>query len=406
MVVVLVATLAAVPSLSRAQSGAAAAPSTPAGPQAQSDAEKARLEAEIAKELGTSPAPSAPAAPAGTAQAPAAGTTGGNPLARLLLMPDLSAIGSFAAAWDGYDVEALSPRPGPYGQEDRPTFLFQEVELGLRAVVDPYVRADVFVAFTPEGAEVEEAYATTLSLPAGLQLRAGKFFTPFGRFNQSHPHAWRFVDAPLAQHRLLAEESLSGPGVALAWLAPVPWFAELHLAAQDTQPTEEDAAELTGAARLLQYASLGEATTVGLGFSGALRAEPGGGHRDLGGADLMVKYRPIAGRGYVTLESEVYLRRFRGLAEGNGTEHGWWAEGSWRPNAWWGAGLRYEEAPAAGEGEAGTERRAGVVGSWFASEFMRLRLQVSQDWLPGGEGGVEGLLGFEFIMGAHGAHPF
>ena len=175
--------------------------------------------------------------------APTQASTGGNPLARLLLLPDISAIGSGALAYDSYDVEARSPREDLHGQAGKPTFLFDELELGLQAVVDPYVRADVFLSFDEHGAGIEEAYVTTLSLPASLQVRAGRFFTPFGRLNGQHGHTWDFVDAPLARSRLLAGDALGGPGVDLAWLAPLPWFAELRLAAQNTEAAQSDAQE-------------------------------------------------------------------------------------------------------------------------------------------------------------------
>jgi len=43
---------------------------------------------------------------------------------------------------------------------------------------------------------------------------------------------------------------------------------------------------------------------------------------------------------------------------------------------------------------------------WYPSEFSRIALETSWDWLPGGNGGFEGILHFEFGIGAHGAHPF
>jgi hypothetical protein len=47
-----------------------------------------------------------------------------------------------------------------------------------------------------------------------------------------------------------------------------------------------------------------------------------------------------------------------------------------------------------------------VVGNWYPSEFSRLALQVSRDQRPGGAVGWESILHLEFVMGAHGAHPF
>jgi hypothetical protein len=406
----------------------------PQPPEQQDAAARKRLEADIAKELGQGGATATPAAPRGQPAAAAAapqGSTGGNPMARLLLLPDISAIGSFAGALDSYDVERLSPREGPFGPKDKPTPLFQELELGLQSVIDPYARADLFISFSPgEGAAVEEAYLTSLNLPAGFQLRAGQLFSPFGRLNPQHPHVWDFVDAPLARGRLLADEVLSGPGVDVAWLAPLPWFAELHVAGQGTSPapSDEDPGErLTGIVRLLQYFSIGDATTVGVGFSAARRSEATGAFRDVGAADLYLRWRPLRSRSYVTLQGEVFARKFRGdglsdalkaampvLAANveRGTDTGGYAQLFVRQGAYFGYGVRYDEAPVAAaaveEAEAapGTERRFGALATWFPSEFQRLRLQVSYDRRPGGQDGVEALLSLEFGIGSHGAHPF
>ncbi|WP_242392852.1 hypothetical protein [Anaeromyxobacter oryzisoli] len=395
---------------------------SPSAQPPPSDEQQRKLEEEIRKELGAAPGAPQPApAPPGTSpeasgaapapQAPqgAQGAQGGNPYARLLLMPDISAIGSVGAAFDSYDVETRSPRPELFGPKNQPKFFFQELELGLQAVVDPYVRADAFVSFTPAGADVEEAYATTLSLPAGLQVRAGKFFSPFGRMNQQHPHVWEFVDAPLARTRLLAEETLSGPGVDVAWLAPLPWYAELHLAGQETAPFGEEKGGLTGLARILQYFPLGESTTLGVGVSAARRGEgTPGAFRDLGGADVYLRVRPLQTRAYLALQGEVYLRKLRGVPGADSTtRNGWWAQAFWRRDAWWGYGLRYEEAPGAALDLAGgTERRTSAVLAWLPSEFQRIRLQAGYDRAPGGRDGFEALLHLEFGIGAHGAHPF
>lgn len=387
-------------------------------PEQQDAAAKKKLEEEIAKELGQGGSKSAGAAQgqpsaAGQGQpAPGAqGGTGANPMARLLLLPDISAIGSFAGAYDNYDVESRSPREGLFGPEDKPTALFEELELGIQAVVDPYARADVFISFTPDGVDVEEAYLTTLSLPAGLQLRAGKFFSPFGRQNQQHPHIWDFVDAPLARDRLVATEVLSGPGLDVAWLAPLPWFTELHLAGQSTAPTAEDTTERpTAIARLLQYFSFGEATTLGLGLSAARRDESGrasGAFRDLGAVDVYLRWRPPQTRSYVALQGEWFARKFRNVeADDTATQTGWYTQLFWRYDAYFGYGVRYDRAPAAGVAAPGTEQRVGALASWFPSEFQRIRLELSYDRAPNGSGGIEALLGLEFGIGAHGAHPF
>ncbi len=390
-----------------------AAATDPAPTSAPADPERQKLEAQIARELGSSAA----APIAATPTPPPAGQGGAAPWARLLIMPDISAIGSFAAVQDSYDVGSFSPREGAQGPAGKPTFLFQELELGLRAVIDPYFRADLFISFTPDGASVEEAYLTTLALPGGLQVKAGLLYAPFGRLNLLHPHTWEFVDPPLARGRLLATETLGGPGVDLLWLTPVPWFAELQLAAQTTDPYDGGEGRLTGTAKLQQFFSLAEPLTLGVGLSAARRDEGAGAWRDLANLDLLLKYRPVSGRAYLTLQGELYARKFRGNApaaigadaafQGDGAGGtGGYAQLVWRQNAWLGYGARYDRAPAAGDSAPGTEQRWSAVGNWYPSEFSRLALQVAYDQRPGGASGWESILRLEFIMGAHGAHPF
>jgi hypothetical protein len=418
VVATLVAALLSMPSAAAAAEAQPAQPASsqpaaqPQTPEEKDAAARKKLEEDIAKELGQGgaktagqgqpqgqPAPGSQGQPAG-----AQGGTGGNPMARLLLLPDVSAIGSFSGAYDTYDVAARSPREGPFGPKDRPTPRFEELELGLQSVVDPYARADIFISFTPAGVDVEEAYLTTLDLPAGLQLKAGKFFSPFGRQNQQHPHVQDFVDAPLARGRLVAAEVLSGPGLDVAWLVPLPWFTELQLAAQNTAPDPGDEERLTGIARLLQYLPLTEGTTLGVGLSGARRSEATGAFRDLGAVDVYLRARPPTGRSYAALEAEIYTRRFRNVAGDSGT--GGFAQLFFRRNAYYGYGIRYDRAPAAAGVAPGSEERFGAVGIWYPSEFQRIRLQLSYDRAPDGRDGLEALLALEFGIGAHGAHPF
>ncbi|HEX7489416.1 MAG TPA: hypothetical protein VF341_10945, partial [Anaeromyxobacteraceae bacterium] len=133
-----------------AQGDLAAEP--PGPPSPGQAAEQKRLEEEIAKELGaapggnaTAPAPGAARPASGAAPAaeavPAAGAppaTGGNPYARILMLPDISAIGDFAGTYHNLDVGGLSPRSGLYGPPHELTPHFQELELGLQSVIDPY----------------------------------------------------------------------------------------------------------------------------------------------------------------------------------------------------------------------------------------------------------------------------
>ncbi|MBA3649836.1 MAG: hypothetical protein H0W62_15055 [Chitinophagales bacterium] len=127
--------------------------------------------------------------------------------------PDISVIGDFQGSYNSIAEKNFD-------------FYLNETEISLQSVVDPYVRADFFLSFgrDPEthkyGVDVEEGYLTSLSLPAHLQLKAGKFREALGRINPAHPHALPFIDLPDAFVNYFGEEGLNDEGASLSWLLP------------------------------------------------------------------------------------------------------------------------------------------------------------------------------------------
>lgn len=342
---------------------------------------------------GTAPVPAAP-----PGQAAAEGNGQGR-AARPPALPDIAVIGDLVGVYDGRDAAAESMRDpwlvSPAG-EVKP--LLREVEVALRAALDPSARADVFLSFGPAGADVEEAFLTTQGLPARLQLRAGKLRSPFGRQNPLHRHAWDFADAPLVLSRLLGPNGLSGAGADLAWLAPLPWLAELHVAWQEVRAPFETTGRSAGLARLRQGFELAEGTTLGLGLSGAADLARMGGARVLSGADAALELRsPRAGT--VTLQAEAVARNLG--AAGGGDEWGLYGQAVWRPGPRWLAGVRYDDSAASG---GGRERRWSVLAGFLPSAYQRLRAQVAWDRLPGGRTGLEVVVHLEFAMGSLGEH--
>jgi hypothetical protein len=69
-------------------------------------------------------------------------------------------------------------------------------------------------------------------------------------------------------------------------------------------------------------------------------------------------------------------------------------------------GARYDNAPAPQAYAGGTQVTWAALGSFSTSEFFRVRLQPALVLLPEAQTGFQGLLTFEFTMGAHAAHPF
>ena len=69
----------------------------------------------------------------------------------------------------------------------------------------------------------EETYGV-YNLPEGFQLKAGKFFSAFGRDNEKHLHSLAFTNKPLIYQKCFGEESLGSTGFQLSYLAPTPFY--------------------------------------------------------------------------------------------------------------------------------------------------------------------------------------
>lgn len=126
------------------------------------------------------PSPETPAAlaaaPTGggeqhTGPLPAYGGTGSK-----ALNPDVGMIGNFlgAVGSSGGGSSSIAPIPA---------LTLQESEASFQAIVDPYARADFFLAIGEKGIEVEEGYVTFPTVPGGLLIKAGKMRANFGRLN-------------------------------------------------------------------------------------------------------------------------------------------------------------------------------------------------------------------------------
>ena len=127
-------------------------------------------------------------------------------------MDGLLAVGSSSV-----DNDTLPGLQGGGHNPQRRGFTLQQAEVSLAGVVDPYLTGEAHVVFLEDGVELEEAFIPTTSLPGGLQLKAGHFLAEFGRMNPTHPHAWRWIDEPVINSRLLGLDGTRAPGARLAW---------------------------------------------------------------------------------------------------------------------------------------------------------------------------------------------
>ncbi|MCB9542976.1 MAG: zinc-regulated TonB-dependent outer membrane receptor, partial [Myxococcales bacterium] len=377
------------------------------------------LDAALAADLAAADTADTPAtdAPPAPLPAPIAAPAAGGGLLDISLILDAA-----AAAFDATPAQSGAHDPQDTG------FTLQQLELHAGANVDPYFRLDANLVFAEFGVEVEEAYGTTLALPAGLQLRAGQFLTRFGRHNATHPHAWHFADQPLVNGKFFGGEGSRGLGVELSWLSPLPWYVELVASAThatgeccarsfhggDALPIETPA-DLLYTTAIKQFFALGPALSLAWGLSAQLGPNSTGqGNRtEIYGTDLYLHFRRPTDPDRASLALLVEaLYRTREVPFDRLADHGGQAQLVWTLSPLWATGLRYgyvsglADDPLDPEWQSGRHRASAQL-TYTPSHFSRLRLQYNHD-----RGGplaepVNGVIvALELLVGAHGAHAF
>ena len=136
----------------------------------------AALEAKLATIAGeTAPPPSAaapvPQAAQPTVAVPPGAAGAGGPSGSLPVYGNASA----ASKIFNPDIAVIGNFVGVGGQNDvRPerSLEMREAEASFQAIVDPYARADFFMAFAEEGVDLEEGYVTFPTLPGGCWPRS------------------------------------------------------------------------------------------------------------------------------------------------------------------------------------------------------------------------------------------
>lgn len=348
----------------------------------------------------------------------------GLPGALQSMNPDIALVLDAAGAWFSTD------EPLQLGGHDpqETGFNLQSLELAVGSTVDPFFRFDANLVFSQFGVEVEEAYGTTLALPASLQARAGQFLTRFGRANPTHVHQWHFVDQPLVIGKLMGSEGNRGLGAELSWLAPLPWFLEIVGSA--TNPDGECCArsyfgaddigvrspfDLVGTLALKQFFPVGDDLSLQAGLSAQTGPNPTGNlnRTNIYGVDLYLRYRPLdaSTRWSLSLEVEAMLRTrqvpFEVLTDGGG-----YAQLVWQIDPTWETAARYELVTGVDGDPLDPEwtklrHRGAAQLTYYPSHFSRLRLQTTVDVPTWQEEPVFAVIAaFEVVVGAHGAHAY
>ena len=371
------------------------------------------------------------------------------------LNPDMSAILDADFGWQRRAPQLLSgddPNLHAEGTSHAVGFTAQEVELAFSAIVDPYFKGEIYLTIPNlEGIEVEEAFATTTSLPWNIQIKGGSFRSAFGRQNGQHLHVQDFTRRPLINAAFLGGDGLRGPGVQVSWLAPLPFYltfyAEAFSLTGDPAPLDgpipapvasfgaERARRPTLAAEAKVFFPFGDEWSLYGGFSFASGKSPGvaptadttlgvGRETQLFGADAYLKWKPAnVAQGYTSLafQAEAILRH---LAEGDGIGDAWdggaYAQVVAQFARRWFLGVRGDFIGVPSSSLTARTARGAVSLTWQGSEFARVRAYaelekgnisfgvgsgsqlppLQPDWAP------DVYLQIELSIGAHGAHPF
>ena len=395
----------------------APAPPPAAAPPADAELSPEELE-ELQRALGADQTAQPAAAPA------AASPLGGFGAAIQSMNPDIAVILDFAGAWYSGDGAR-----GAGGHDPAKTgFNLQQLELSLGAAVDPVFRFDANIVFAQFGVELEEAYATTLAIPGGLQFRLGQMLTRFGRINNTHPHGWSFVDQPLVIGKMLGSEGSRGLGGEVSWLTPLPWYVELVASLGEAtgeccarsfyagaDPGFDGVEDLLTTLALKQFFPFDDDWSLFWGISAQLgpNATGNGNRTELYASDLYLRYFPVASQTRASLSLTVEgIFRTRQVPDDVLQDWGGYAQLVWQIDSEWEVGARGEyTSGVAGDpldpGQDGERARYSVQGTFTPSHFSRLRLQGAADvptWIDAPVWSV--VLAAEVVVGAHGSHAF
>ncbi len=390
-----------------------------------------------------------PLAPARTTASQ--GPAGFNPMVSAVLSGGYNGLSKDPNTWA---IPGFLPSGGEVGPGKRGLTL-SESEITLAANVDHLFYGALTMAITPENeTEVEEAYVQTTALPAGLSVKAGRFFAGLGYLNEQHSHAWDFVDAPLVHQAFLGGQ-FKQEGVQARWVLPLERYVELGMELGNGSTFPGNERNRNGAGALLLSAHTGG----DVGLSNSWRAgmswmrtradgreweteDPNGGtdpltnrfsgRSSIWAVDGVWKWAPNGNTKVtnVQLQGEYFRRQERGdvtydatdlTTVGNTTDayrsaqSGWYLQGVWQFMPQWRTGLRFDQLDSGSVNFGGNTalaedsskpRRTSLMFDWSPSEFSRWRLQLSEDRVRPDTVDHQIFLRYQVNLGAHGAHSF
>jgi len=287
----------------------------------------------------------------------------------------------------------------------------KEAELGIAADVDPYLRAEAYIAFAKEDGkgvvEVEEAFGRYSNLGRGMSAKFGKIAAAIGRVQRNHSDQLWWLDYPLVIQDFLGDEGLRAGGASLSYLLPGDTFHEFTLEALDGRDTPlfggSKSTTPTWVGRYRTFFDFGEDASILLGASIA-NGPSGNSDRRAAvyGTDLTYKWHPGAKGKSAQFEAEAYWTK-PGVP-GTGTAFGAFAALTYevRPRLHLTAKYDYSEIPGTSDIHSGLSLGATLKVTEFhhwraewrsiSSNFDKYRSVLT--------------LQFQWAIGAHPAHKY
>ena len=374
----------------------------------QYDQRLAALEQKLAQLTGTpqevqAPIPPPPVPPPEVAPpAEPVATGGGASALSKVFNPDIAVIGNMRGA------------AGHNPIENGPALEMSEAEASFQAIVDPYAKADFFIAVGPEGAELEEGFITFNTLPGHFLLKAGKLRANFGKVNTQHSHTLSWTDRPLVTRNLVGgEEGLADSGLSLSRLVLNPWFfleatGEVYGGRSELFEGNERS-QLTYVARLRGYRDLTEGSNLDIGTSFAYGNTATGPDTtgQLFGVDATFRYRPLRRAIYSRFQARTELVWSRQDLEDDDRARafGMYGSADYQFARRWVGGLRFDRSGRALNGDV-IDKGGAFTLTYWPSEFSQVRSEYRLTRYADDVTANEFLFQFLFAIGAHGAHVF
>ncbi len=314
-------------------------------------------------------------------------------------------------------------------------FSLRELELDLRAAVDPYADAVAIISAHSHDPgvyelEVEEGYINIKSLPfffweeppLGTVLKVGRFLTSVGIENRLHTH-----DLPQSMRGLTFENFIGAHPYGAEGVSAhlfLPWFIEegaWTLTAEAVQGGgwkmgHDGTNQPAYIGNLDWFHTIADEHDLEIALIETYGSNDADGRRQakLSSLDLFYRWRPIEGGAFTSLVLAGQLfygsREFQDeatLVSGTNRAFGGFVYTQYQIDRRWYAGVRYDRTEHLENRDILSQRLNPYV-SYYLSEFFRIRAGYEQTWSddPALDGLKTFLLEVNFVFGAHPPHPY